>query len=405
MEPNWHYLLECPVQNYDWGNSDPEGIIHTLLADHAPLPAGATAAELWMGAHPSAPARLSDGTRLQEAIAADPAHFLGPTLSQRGAKTLPFLFKVLDASRPLSIQAHPDLAGAKRLHARDPEHYPDDNHKPELAICLRDMRALMGFRPVNYIRTFLDELPELARLCAPETVDSGLAPRDWIRALYGNLMRASAERIDASARFLLRREEKTFVVEKRLFEDLTDQFGTRDPGIFSIFFLNYVELKFGEAIFLGPNEPHAYLSGQILECMAASDNVVRAGLTGKFMDVETLLEMLHYNPGLPDIKSPRPSGQAESYEIPVRDFVVRRWHCAGQTARIQNHDRPSVFLILKGEIQLEAMGDDAPAPTVAKLPKGRVFFLPGDLAGRGITVSLLGTEDAIVYQATVAEDY
>lgn len=414
MSGPWLYSLECPVQKYDWGNSDPAGLIPTLTAGDQAWPKGVPAAELWMGAHRSAPARLSvDGASLAEKIASEPAHFLGRDLAGRGVTTLPFLFKILDAKRPLSIQAHPDKSHAEELHRRDPQHYPDDNHKPELAICLRDMRALVGFRPVEHIETYLAKLPELARLCKPEDENAGLPlpgekPRDWIRALYSSLMRATPERIDTSARYLLRREEKGFVVENKLFRTLVHLFGTRDPGIFSLFFLNYVELKYGEAIFLGPNEPHAYLSGQILECMAASDNVVRAGLTGKFMDLETLLGMLHYQPGLPNILTPRALDHSEYYPIPVNDFLVRHWNCAGQTVRVRGHNRPSIFLVLNGSLRLRASSSTGPAlegPTELDLSRGRVFFLPGDLAERGIEVALTGSEDARIYQATVAPEF
>ncbi len=408
MELPWHYLLECPVQKYEWGNNDPKGIIQTLLAGHNPLPEGATAAELWMGAHPSASSRLMpEGTELFQAIAQNPGHFLGPVLADRGFATLPFLFKVLDARRPLSIQAHPDKAGAERLHRLDPAHYPDDNHKPEVAICLRDLRALIGFRPAAHIKVYLEKLSELKRLCDPPAdMDPEVDPKRWIRTLYGNLMRSTPDRIDSSARFLLRREEKGFVVENQLFRSLVNLFGTRDPGIFSVFFLNFVELRFGEAIYLGPNEPHAYLSGQILECMAASDNVVRAGLTGKHIDVETLLGMLHYTPGLPAVKTPTDHGVFETYDLPVSDFQVQRWHCSGEPAWIGDHARPSIFLLLQGGAII--MADGAPGggtPANRELTQGQVLFLPGDLAARGIRVAFSGSRDTVLYQATVGPEF
>ena len=103
--------------------------------------------KLWMGAHPKAPSRvLNQDISLEEAINARPEHFLGERLNSAGVKHLPFLFKILDAARPLSIQAHPDKALAEVLNKRDPANYPDDNHKPELAISLGNMSALLGFR-------------------------------------------------------------------------------------------------------------------------------------------------------------------------------------------------------------------------------------------------------------------
>merc|ERR1711953_1422424 len=76
------------------------------------------------------------------------------------------------------------------------------------------------------------------------------------------------------------------------------QFG-EDVGVFSVFFLNYVKMRIGECLYMPQNTPHAYLSGDIVECMACSDNVVRGGLTSKFKDVEVLCEMLDYRGGEP----------------------------------------------------------------------------------------------------------
>lgn len=67
-----------------------------------------------------------------------------------------------------------------------------------------------------------------------------------------------------------------------------------DVGVLAALFFNYVKLSPGEALHIGANEPHAYLSGECIECMATSDNVVRAGLTPKYKDIQTLCSMLTY---------------------------------------------------------------------------------------------------------------
>lgn len=92
-----------------------------------------------------------------------------------------------------------------------------------------------------------------------------------------------------------------------------------------VFFLNYLKLNPSEAIYLGANEPHAYISGDCVECMACSDNVVRAGLTPKFIDVETLCSMLIYKGEKPEEKLFRPVEEDEYSKIfrpPVPDFAV-----------------------------------------------------------------------------------
>src|SRR6185369_8829118 len=126
------------------------------------------------------------------------------------------------------------------------------------------------------------------------------------------------------------------------------KYGKRDPGVFAPFFLNLMEFAPGEAIFLGPNEPHSYLGGEILECMAASDNVVRAGLTPKFCDVETLLAMLTYRTGLPSIVRPVKEGSGENYKVPVEDFKLEKL-----VGEAKSTGRPGIMIVLSGQVTLE----------------------------------------------------
>ncbi len=419
------YELECETMAYDWGRSGPEALLHQLaVARGAASKAETPAAELWMGAHPKAPARLPQrqARSLADLIAEDPVHFLGPELSQRGVTSLPFLFKVLDAAEPLSIQAHPDKALAELLHARDPANYPDDNHKPELAICLNGMTALCGFRPVREIEEFLRTRPELRGLTSASGAiyegdrayraggeDGSPAARAWIKERYGRLMRSSPHEIQEAVRSLRLRvetlwEESELPEAERLFLRLVRRFGERDPGLFCVYFLNYIELAPGEALFLGPNEPHAYLSGAILECMAASDNVVRAGLTTKFVDVETLVEMLHYGSGRPRSLHPEPIAQGVSrYRTPAREFEVRRLDLS-QPLRLAGVSRPAILIGLDDGFRLEAADADAVLDG-ADVPRGAPVLLPGDLASRGLEVRLSARQPHTLYLATISPEF
>lgn len=86
---------------------------------------------------------------------------------------------------------------------------------------------------------------------------------------------------------------RTLTEKENLVLSLEKQY-PEDVGVLSAFFFNYIKLSPGEALYIGANEPHAYLSGECIECMATSDNVVRAGLTPKYRDVQTLCSMLTY---------------------------------------------------------------------------------------------------------------
>ena len=214
---------------------------------------------------------------------------------------LPFLFKVLSVNQALSIQAHPNKSLARKLHARDKEHYRDDNHKPEMAIALTDFEAMCGFRPVHEIAAFASSVPEFRRLLDTETMDlltkSVHKEQEILRSVFQCWMSTKKDLIQEltsslSSR-LMKKSESDLKPCERLALRLNKTY-PGDIGVFAAFVLNYITLKPGDGIFLRANMPHSYLKGDIVECMACSDNVVRAGLTPKFRDVETLVKMLDY---------------------------------------------------------------------------------------------------------------
>ena len=241
---------------------------------------------------------------------------------------LPFLFKVLSVRTALSIQAHPDRILAEKLHASDPKNYRDANHKPEMAIALGEFEALCGFRPVEIISSFARKYGAFSELIGGvEVIEKS------IQKAFENLMKSYSGRIKEAIEKMPKgggeEKEEDFDenVELRLFHRLNQQYPAAVGG-FCVFFLNHFTLQSGEAVFLAANEPHAYLHGNCLECMATSDNVVRAGLTPKHRDVQTLCSMLTYKTfsGLKDLltlpqKIPeRPA--ARVYKSPVPEFSV-----------------------------------------------------------------------------------
>jgi len=397
MKP-WQYSLRCRVQKYEWGNRN--GIIQDLLRSAGEETDDAPAAELWMGAHTSASSVLPDGRTLDRAIREDPFHFLGSSLARRNHRSLPFLFKILDASRPLSIQAHPDRELAAKLHASDPEHYPDANHKPELAVCLEGMEALIGFRRVGEIASFLKIFPGLAKVAAPQITHGD--EKAWVKAKYAALMTDTPEEIAQAVQSVL--ASSYTGSELPLFRKLVELYGEKDPGCLSVFFLNHVRLKHGQALFLGPNEPHAYLEGRILECMAESDNVVRAGLTSKFRDTQTLLSMLTYETGPAKIVEPVFTGSSVNhYEIPVNDFTVEKITPNPARGASLRADRPAIYITMSGTAMFTAR--DSGLLSKKSLGRGSVLFVPGDLQDRNLQLSITGSAGSEVWRASVHRDY
>ncbi len=420
------YELDCAVMAYDWGRRGELALIHRLRRRLGyEVDGAAPAAELWIGAHPKAPGMLrsENAEALDRAIVRNPEHLLGAELAGRGCSQLPFLFKILDAARPLSIQAHPDRELARQLHARDPQNYPDDNHKPELAVCIEDMSALIGFRPPEEISRFCSHAPEMAALCSHDgqlfgeastqspPAEEGAA-RHWIRELYSNLIRSSGHEIQEAVRALRLRldalsDSGLLRSEDELFLELVTLYGDRDPGVFCAYFLNHIDVAPGEALYLGPNEPHAYLGGAMLECMAASDNVVRAGLTGKFCDVETLLSMLHYGHQRPQTLKAEPwMDRIYRYPAPASEFELRVLELDRRPLALPAQRGPAVLLSLAEAFRVECFRKDSMEMIdTLEIAAGSPLFLPGDLIDRRIEVHLKSLESSSVHQVVVGSDF
>jgi mannose-6-phosphate isomerase len=277
-------VIEPVIQHYAWGSTD--AIAHVLQRD----PDGRPWAEAWMGAHPIAPSPITgtDDT-LADVIARSPERELGPHVWPRFGG-LPFLFKVLSASLPLSIQTHPSIAQAEAGFQRenalgialtDPvRSYKDANHKPELLCALTEFEALCGFESVDVIA---DRFEQVGGALAPW---SDRARVDGIASLVANVLSLTSPQqhqlVDAIARGGLRLAWIDRCV--------TDFPG--DVGSVIALMLRHLVLQPGEAIYLDAGNVHAYLRGTGLELMANSDNVLRAGLTPKHLDVNELLEVM-----------------------------------------------------------------------------------------------------------------
>ena len=333
-------------------------------------------AELWIGTHPSGHASLQDGRLLKEAVGAE----------------LPFLFKILSAGKALSIQAHPDKTIAEQLHKRDPENYKDSNHKPEMAIALTPFEAMCGFRRMDEIAVLLKKHPEFAA-CISQDAKLGIFLADTreqqkaaLQSMFESFMTCPKDVSEANLKKLLKRlqleennihphphdsppwERKCARAILRLAEQFPNDAATMAP-----FFLNYLLMAPGESFFMAANEPHAYVAGEIIECMACSDNVVRAGLTPKFKDVDTLVHMLTYTQGGPSIDAGAPlesDARILRYTPPVPEFEVLIMSChPGDSIALSVPATPAVFVILEGTGYLE--GEILCRP-------GRCYFHPAE---------------------------
>eukprot|EP00755_Sulcionema_specki_P029653 Sspe_Gene.18186::Locus_6511_Transcript_1_1_Confidence_1.000_Length_1509::g.18186::m.18186/K01809/manA, MPI; mannose-6-phosphate isomerase len=287
--------LRYGVQSYAWGRKGKESAVAQLKAMADPsfkIEDDSPYAEMWIGTHPKCPSVVEkDGGEIPAVLSEEA---VGKETAKMFGVDVPYLLKVLSINQALSIQAHPTIEHAKKLHAKDPEHYPDPNHKPELLVALTKVDALVCFRTLDDIKGHVGKWETLKGLITPDILSQ--SEPEALRAIMTLLLKdpKAVEAVKAMKTELYS-SNRMHGAEERWFLDLTKQFPD-DTGALMVYVLNLVTLQPGEAIFLRPNEPHAYLRGDGVEIMAKSDNVVRAGLTPKFKDAETLLEMMTYDP-------------------------------------------------------------------------------------------------------------
>jgi len=389
------------VQNYAWGKYGSNSKVAELISSAYPeieIDAKNKYAELWMGTHPNGPSvKRSTGESLKDILLANPELLTTGIASKYG--DLPFLFKVLSIRKALSIQAHPDKKLAEYLYQNFPDKYKDDNHKPEMAIALTPFEGLCGFRPLSIIKKNLNDYPEIKDVIGKEiidefmkTVDDTNSPnlmdiernKNALKKLYKSLMEQDHTIIKTQLDKLINRISSVDPNPKKgtlneILMRIEAQY-PGDVGIFSIFLLNYVFLKPGEALYLAANEPHAYISGDCIECMATSDNVVRAGLTPKFKDVKTLVNMLTYTCKSADnqIVTGDPylnSNTTILYNPPIEEFSILCTELSPETVKTETFEGvkgPSIILVTEGHghiIYNEKTFDAC---------KGSIFFVGAD---------------------------
>jgi len=324
-------LMKNIVQEYAWGSYT---AIPELLGNVSP--AKTPQAELWMGAHPKAPSMVKcDGNwkSLLELIEKNPLDILGEKVAEKFDNSLPYLFKVLAAAKPLSIQAHPSRDQAKRGFERENRvgipldaynrNYKDDNHKPECICALSLLWALNGFRKISDIVGLMGKIcpkglkNELNNLRGEP---NSLGLKNFFQAMM-TMDRDRQKQIIADA---ITNAQK-FIDDDQAYKwmiDLHREYPA-DIWIFSPVLLNLICLKPGQAMYLRAGELHAYIDGVGIEIMANSDNVLRGGLTPKHVDVPELLKVLNFEEREVDILIPEESNNYESiYSSSAEEFIL-----------------------------------------------------------------------------------
>ncbi|KAL1582899.1 hypothetical protein WHR41_08411 [Cladosporium halotolerans] len=406
--------LQCGVASYEWGKPGSTSAAARFAAatprDDLKIESEKPYAELWMGTHPSNPSYEVETKRSLIDLVQDNQMLLGSDVAKKYGQKLPFLFKVLSIQKALSIQAHPNKKLAEQLHAKNPKEYKDDNHKPEMTIAITPFEGMCGFRPLKEVLYFLKNVKSFRNLVGESVagrfeaaVEGSGRPEEELKQelkeAFSHLMNSKEEDIKSASEELLaqvKEENESFAggqstpapgskVFAEVLPRLNGQF-PGDIGLFVVFFLNFVQLQPGEAMFLRADDIHAYISGDIIECMAASDNVVRAGFTPKFKDVPTLTNMLTYNfapiseqkmspADFPYCKFNTTAHSSDSsamlYDPPIEEFSVVKTDLksSGSKVTFEAIQGPSIIICTEGQ------GTISVGPKKEEVQEGWVYFV------------------------------
>ena len=386
------------VQHYSWGGYE---FIPQLLGienkEQKPF------AEYWLGAHPNHPARLNVNQGLVQLIGADAERILGKKVTEKFG-SLPYLLKVLDVRQMLSIQVHPSVASAIKGYKEENEkgialtaahrNYKDQNHKPELMVALGDFWLLHGFKEENKLAAILKAVPELNFL------QNTFQQKGYL-GLYEKVMSMPQNEVNAILDPLIKRIVPLYE-NGQLHKNQEDFWAARaaltfcknddyDRGIFSVYFFNLLHLKKGEGIFQPAGMPHAYLEGQNVEIMANSDNVLRAGLTDKHIDVPELMKHVRFEATHPKVLTPDTLPE-KVFFTPAEEFELHEYQLqTGQEVTIESRTG-EMWILLEGQINL---GADVQG---LQLEKGRALFVEADKK-----VSVTAVKPSILFRATVPQ--
>lgn len=395
--------LTGTVKHYDWGGEDFIPFLLQINND-----AKKPFAEYWMGVHPLADCRIETGNGeqklLRDFIRENKEASLGSYVNTKFGD-LPYLLKIMDVKKMLSIQVHPSKAAAEKGFAEEnaagipltspKRNYKDANHKPELIAALNDFWLLHGFKPADQLNKILDTVPELNEL------KTAFEKNNYER-LYRKVMTMPQPEVNRLLQPLLDRIIPLYQTNK-LHKTQEDFWAARaaltfskgvdiDRGIFSVYFFNILLLKKGEAIFQDAGVPHAYLEGTGVEIMSNSDNVLRGGLTPKHVDVNELLKHVKCEATRFTIFKPGNDTEKETiYATPAPDFELSRIQLDKGMSHAITSSTAEIFILTKGKASLSA------GEAVIELYPGN----PAAIVFAGTKAQLAGTENAAVFRATV----
>ena len=398
---NKFYKIKGEIQNYEWGG---KSFIPNLISEN--INKNYSYAEYWLGAHLKAPSKVFTEKgiiSLDLFLNENAKETLGKQVAKNFGK-LPYLFKVLDVREMLSIQVHPSKEAARIGYKNENKkgiplnasnrNYKDENHKPEIMVALTEFWLLHGFLDLIRLTRNIKETPELSFLL-PIFLEDGYT------GLYKKVMEYSQDEVNEVLKPLVERilpkylnnelekSSPAFWAAKSL---VNKESKNIDKGIFSIYFFNILKLSSGEAIFQDAGVPHAYLEGVNIELMANSDNVLRAGLTNKHIDVSELIKNTKFEATIPDIlKGVRNIENGEViYKTLAKDFELSKIELSESIVHRSISNSLEILILIKGTATC-TQGNET-----MSLEKGQAILVKADTAYKIETNS-----EVEIYKASV----
>ncbi|KAJ9260003.1 mannose-6-phosphate isomerase, class I [Paecilomyces variotii] len=395
--------LKCECKHDPWGKKGSDSMAARFWAK-TPLTGGKIDetkpySEMWMGTYPSTPSYvLSSGEQLESYLKNHP-ELLGKNAVDKWGTDLPFLPKILSMCKALPLQIHPDKALAEKLHSREPNKFTDPNHKPEIAIALGKFELFAGFKPLADIQA-LFRLKPLEHF-VPNNQQN--FTDETLRQVCRNLLLAEDNVVQKTIEDLKKLPESAFSSKDTgipaMLDRLQQQYTEFDNGnLVAVLLMNFLTLDKGDAVYIPADGIHAYLSGDIMECMARSDNVLNTGFCPRperdSVDVFTQALTFHPHdpksvilPSSPSLKSE--CGKTREYSPPISEFnVLATCLKKGEKENIKAIMGPSVQVVTKGSGRLTTQAKTVP------FKEGTVLFI-----GQDTPVGLVAEEDLELYRA------
>ncbi|KAK7704757.1 hypothetical protein SLS57_010381 [Botryosphaeria dothidea] len=391
--------LKCYCNEYPWGKQGSQSAA-ARIASKTPgtdfkIDESKPYAEMWYGTYPELPAYVLDsGENLQDVINKSPDELLGRRVIQKFGLDLPYLPKVLSIAKALPLQLHPNKSLASELHKRDPSSFTDPNHKPEIAIALSKFEAFCGFKPLNDIEQLM--LLEPLQRFLPN-IKKAKFDDQTLKYVVQSMLSASESDVKEVEEALAKVDKSAFGKHTNIPEllpRLQDQYGKTDPGsLVALIIMNYLVLQPGESIYIPADGIHAYLAGDIIECMARSNNVLNTGFCPRAErnNVETFISSLTFTPhdAKEAILPSKPyegskDGHTKVYAPPMSEFNMLASDIpSGATEHLTAVSGPSSLICTQGWGEFKADGK------TYEIKEGYVFFI-----GQGVELEI-GAKEAL----------